>query len=97
MQKLEFTQYRTINFLEAAELYQEKYDEELDCEDLFVDYCNGAYMPFSVEWASERIEEHYGFEEEDAERGNYVIEKFLQLLLEQGLKEDEEILILLDW
>lgn len=98
MKKMKITTYRTITFYDIAKAYENEYDEELDVEDLFFDYCNGAYKKFNI---TEELEEIWDVDEDgeeyEEEPDGSVIKKVISILRKYGIKDDETILILLDW
>lgn len=98
MDEMEITTYRTITFYGLAKAYEDKYDEELDVEDLFFDYCNGAYKKFNI---TEVLEEIWDVDEDgeeyEEEPNDSAIKKVISILREYGIKDDETILILLNW
>lgn len=97
MSKMEITTYRTITFYELAEVYEDEYDEELDVENLFFDYCNGAYQKFNITEALEEIWDVDEDGEECEEPNGSAIKKVISILRKHGIKDDETILILLNW
>lgn len=98
MSKMEITTYRTITFYDLAAAYEDEYDEELDVENLFFDYCNGAYQKFNITEALEEIwDVDEDGEEYEEEPNGSVIKKVISILRKHGIKDDETILILLNW
>lgn len=98
MDEMEITTYRTITFYGLAKAYEDEYDEELDVENLFFDYCNGAYQKFNI---TEALEEIWDVDEDgeecEEEPNGSVIKKVISILRKHSIKDDETILILLDW
>lgn len=98
MKKIKVATYRTITFYDLAKVYENEYDEELDVEDLFFNYCNGAYKKFNI---TEELEEIWDVDEDGEECEEDLnfstVKKVISILRKQGIKDDETILILLDW
>ena len=91
MSKLDVTEYKTIQFSDLRDLYEEKYGRELDADEIYNTYCNGAYYALDIaDWKDEV--EGWPEEYEDS-----TTKRVLDLLLEDGFSENDVILILIKW
>ena len=79
-----------IYWQDLRQAYEEKYGEKLDLDDLFYDYVNDCFQQFDVDDTlyTAEVDESYM---------NYASYKVAKLLVDSGVRRDEEVYIEVSW